>query len=103
MNDAARGAWLVEQQAQQPVRAGVEADRTSAEGEKMATMNDGTRPRSSEERKEEERLNPGSEPNRVAQPQPRRRPQHNEAALPGSQNADLKGLRSRRGRKPTST
>ena len=66
-------------------------------------MHDNARPKSSEERKEEERLNPGSEPNRVAQPQPRRGLRHNEAALPGSQNEDLKGLRSRRGRKPTST
>lgn len=64
---------------------------------------DRRRLKSSEEMKEEERLNPGSEPSRVAQPQPPKKRRRNEAALPGSQNSDLKGLRSRRGRKPTST
>jgi hypothetical protein len=68
----------------------------------MADIIEDAQPKSSTERKEEERLNPGSDPNRVAQPQPPRGRQRNEAALPGSQNSDLEG-RSKRGRKPTST
>jgi hypothetical protein len=69
----------------------------------MAAIIEDAQAKSSAERKEEERLNPGSEPNRVAQPQPSRGRQRNKAALPGSQNSDLKGQRSKRGRKPTST
>jgi hypothetical protein len=69
----------------------------------MAAIIEDAQPKSSAERKEEERLNPGSEPNRVAQPQLSRGRQRNKAALPGSQNSDLKGQRSKRGRKPTST
>ena len=69
----------------------------------MAALIEDAQPKSSAERKEEERLNPGSEPNRGAQPQPSRRRQRNEAALPGSQNSDLKGQRSKRRPKPTST
>jgi hypothetical protein len=52
---------------------------------------------------EEERLNPGSEPSRVPQPQPPRKRQPNDAALPGSQNADLKGPKPKRGPKGMST
>lgn len=46
---------------------------------------------------EEERLNPGSTPQRTPQPQPRPAHKHNDAALPGSQNEDLKGSRPKRG------
>lgn len=52
---------------------------------------------------EEERLHPGSEPHRVPQPQPPRRRQPNKAALPGSQNADLKGPKPRKGPRAMST
>ena len=47
---------------------------------------------------EEERLNPGSDPHRVAWPQPpgKGKPP-NEAALPGSQNSDLRGRKPKRG------
>jgi hypothetical protein len=47
---------------------------------------------------EEERLNPGSDPHRVARPQPpgKQKPP-NEAALPGSQNSDLRGGKHKRG------
>jgi hypothetical protein len=47
---------------------------------------------------EEERLNPGSTPQRIPQPQPARGPRkRNKAALPGSQNEDLKGPKPGRG------
>ncbi|WP_422000526.1 hypothetical protein [Reyranella sp.] len=46
---------------------------------------------------EKERLQPGTEPQRVPQPQPPRSRHRNAAALPGSQNADLKGPKPKRG------
>jgi hypothetical protein len=47
---------------------------------------------------EKERLNPGSEPSREAQPRPSRVVgRRNKAALPGSQNEDLKGPKPGRG------
>jgi hypothetical protein len=52
---------------------------------------------------EEERLHPGSEPHRVPRPQPPRKKQPHKAALPGSQNADLKGPKPRRGPRGMST
>jgi hypothetical protein len=52
---------------------------------------------------EEERLHPGSERHRVPQPQPPRSKQPHKAALPGSQNADLKGPRPKRGPRAMST
>ena len=50
------------------------------------------------DRHEEERLHPGSEPSREAQPQPPKRPgRRNKAALPGSQNSDVEGPKPARG------
>jgi hypothetical protein len=49
------------------------------------------------DRHEEERLHPGSEPDRVPPP-PKRPGRRNKAALPGSQNSDLRG--ARRDRRP---
>ena len=69
----------------------------------MAHVLDDVQPKSSGDSKEEERLNPGSEPNRVPQPQPPRRRQRNKAALGGSQNEDLKGPKPRRGPRGGST
>ena len=48
-----------------------------------------------EEAREKERLEPGSTPAVQPQPAPSRRP--NGAALPGSQNEDLKGPKPDRG------
>ena len=56
-----------------------------------------------EDATEEERLNPGSEPSRVPQPRPPRKRQPNDAALPGSQNADLKSPKPKREPKGMST
>jgi hypothetical protein len=61
------------------------------------------RPIDHEKGLEEERLHPGSEPHRVAQPQPPRMRRRNKAALPGSQNADLEGLKPKRGPRGMST
>ena len=69
----------------------------------MAHVFNDVQPKSSEDSKEEERLNPGSEPNRVPQPQPPRRRQRNKAALGGSQNEDLKGPKPGRGPRGGST
>jgi hypothetical protein len=52
---------------------------------------------------EEERLHPGSDSHRVARPQPPRKRRPNKAALPGSQNADLRGPKPRRGPRGMST
>jgi hypothetical protein len=53
---------------------------------------------------EEERLNPGSTPQRTPQPQlGRASRKRNKAALPGSQNEDLKGPKPRRGPRGAST
>jgi hypothetical protein len=52
---------------------------------------------------EEERLHPGSDPHRVPRPQPRRKRTPNKAALPGSQNADLRGPKPKRGPRGMST
>lgn len=60
-------------------------------------------PKGSVDTKEEERLNPGSEPHRVPQPQPPRRRRRNKAALGGSQNEDLKGPKPERGPRGGST
>jgi len=57
----------------------------------------------SKDANEEERLNPGSEPSRATQPQPPSKRQPSGAALPGSQNADLKGPKPKRGPKGMST
>ena len=62
-----------------------------------------TRPIDHEKGLEEERLHPGSEPHRVAQPQPPRTRRRNKAALPGSQNADLEGPKPKRGPRGMST
>jgi len=47
--------------------------------------------------REEERLEPGSEPQRMTQPQPPSSRRRNKAALPGSQNSDLEGPKPKRG------
>jgi hypothetical protein len=52
---------------------------------------------------EEERLNPGSDQHRVPQPTPPRKSRPNKAALPGSQNADLRGPKPKRGPRGMST
>jgi hypothetical protein len=52
---------------------------------------------------EKERLEPGSTPQRTPQPQPPRARQRNKAALPGSQNEDLKGPKPNRGPRGAST
>jgi hypothetical protein len=52
---------------------------------------------------EEERLNPGSDPHRVPRPQPPRKRRPNKAALPGSQNAHLRGPKPKRGPRGMST
>ena len=52
---------------------------------------------------EEERLKPGSDPSRATQPQPPAARRPNRAALPGSQNADLKGPKPKRGPRGMST
>lgn len=59
------------------------------------------RPPGTEKRKEEERLQPG----KTARSVPQRRPsgRRNDAALPGSQNADLKGPKPGRGPRGMST
>jgi hypothetical protein len=46
---------------------------------------------------EEEQLNPGSDSHRVPRPQPPRKRTPNKAALPGSQNSDLRGPKPKRG------
>lgn len=69
----------------------------------MAHAMEDVRRKSSTNFKEEERLNPGSERNRVPQPQPARRRQRNKAALGGSQNEDLKGPKPGRGPRGGST
>ncbi|WP_204271674.1 hypothetical protein, partial [Escherichia coli] len=56
-----------------------------------------------EDATEEERLNPGSEPSRVPHPQPPSPRRPNKAALAGSQNADLKGPKPKRGPRGMST
>ena len=61
------------------------------------------RPASRRPATEKERLQPGSEPQRVVQPPPPRQRRHNDAALPGSQNADLKGPKPKRGPRGMST
>ena len=50
-----------------------------------------------------ERLNPGSTRERLPQPQPPRTGKRNKAALPGSQNSDLKGPKPKRGPRGAST
>jgi hypothetical protein len=56
------------------------------------------------EASEIERLNPGSNRERLPQPQPPRPVgQRNKAALPGSQNADLQGPKPKRGPRGAST
>jgi hypothetical protein len=62
-----------------------------------------TRPISHEQAQEEERLHPGSEPQRVPQPQPPRTRRRHKAALAGSQNADLEGPKPKRGPRGMST
>jgi hypothetical protein len=52
---------------------------------------------------EEERLHPGSEPQRSPRPQPPRPRRRHKAALPGSQNADLEGPKPKRGPRGMST
>ena len=61
------------------------------------------RPIDPERAREKERLEPGSEPQRVAQPQPPRTHRRHKAALPGSQNADLEGPKAKRGPRGMST
>ena len=52
---------------------------------------------------EEERLHPGSDPHRGARPRPPRKREPNKAALPGSQNSDLRGPKPKRGPRGMST
>lgn len=56
-----------------------------------------------EQAREKERLEPGSEPQRLPQPQSSRTRRRHKAALPGSQNADLEGPKPRRGPRGMST
>jgi hypothetical protein len=57
-----------------------------------------------EEARESERLNPGRNRDRLPQPQPPRPiGKRNKAALPGSQNSDLKGPKPKRGPRGAST
>lgn len=62
-----------------------------------------TRPIDHEQAREKERLEPGSEPQRLPQPQPPRTRRRHKAALPGSQNADLEGPKPKRGPRGMST
>ena len=56
------------------------------------------------EASEIERLNPGSNRERLPQPQPPRPVgKRNKAALPGSQNSDLQGPKPKRGPRGAST
>jgi hypothetical protein len=61
------------------------------------------RPITHEQALEQERLNPGSEPQRLPQPQPPRTRRRHKAALSGSQNADLEGPKRKRGPRGMST
>jgi hypothetical protein len=69
----------------------------------MAEPTSQTRDKTISDAKEEERLNPGSDAHRVPRPQPPRKGGLNKAALPGSQNADLRGPKPKRGPRGMST